>query len=117
MPKMNIIKENSDFQNVMKKGKWYTSECLTVYLLENKLNSNRIGVAVGKKAGKSVVRNRIKRLIRESYRLNENNIKQGFDIIIVWRSSTDSANIVFENIQKCLFKCLNRAELMNNKEI
>ena len=114
---MNIIKENSDFQKVMKNGKWYTSECLTVYILSNNLNSNRIGVAVGKKAGKSVVRNRIKRLIRESYRLNESAINQGIDIIIVWRSSTESSKITFENIQTSLLKCLNRAELMNNKEV
>ena len=114
---MNIIKENSDFQKIMKNGKWYTSECLTVYILENNVNSNRVGVAVGKKAGKSVVRNRIKRLIRESYRLNETTMKQGFDCIIVWRSSVDSKNAIFENIQKSLLKCLNKAELMNNKEV
>ncbi len=114
---MNIIKENSDFQRVMKSGKWYTSECLTVYILENNLKSNRIGVAVGKKAGKSVVRNRIKRLIRESYRLNEDAIKQSVDIIIVWRSSVASSKISFENVQTSLLKCLNKAELMNNKEV
>ena len=114
---MNVIKDSSDFQKVMKTGKWYTSECLTIYLLENSINMNRVGVAVGKKAGKSVVRNRIKRLIRESYRLNANTIKQGFDIIIVWRSSTDSSKILFDNIQKSLFKCLNKAELMNNIEV
>ncbi len=114
---MNIIKENSDFQKVMKSGKWYTSECLTVYILENNVNNNRVGVAVGKKAGKSVVRNRIKRLIRESYRLNEYAINQGFDIIIVWRSSSDSSKILFENIQKNLLKCLNKAELLKNEEV
>lgn len=113
---MNIIKENADFQKVMKNGKWYTSECLTIYVLKNDIIDNKVGVAVGKKAGKSVVRNRIKRLIRESYRLNENTIQQGFDIVIVWRSSVDFTKISFENIQNSLLKCLNKAELLNNRE-
>ena len=114
---MNIIKENSGFQKIMKNGKWYSSECLTVYVLENALNINRVGVAVGKKAGKSVVRNRIKRLIRENFRIEENNIKQGFDIIIVWRSSTELDKITFDNIQNSLFKCLKKAELLKNTEV
>ena len=109
---MNIIKENSDFQKVMKNGKWYTSECLTVYILSNNLNSNRIGVAVGKKAGKSVVRNRLKRLIRETYRLNEKQIVKGIDIVIVWRSSTNIDNVNFDVVQKSLLKCLNKANLI-----
>ncbi len=114
---MNIIKENSDFQKIMKNGKWYSSECLTIYVLENALNINRVGVAVGKKAGKSVVRNRIKRLIRENYRLKENDVKQGLDIIIVWRSSTESSKMTFDDIQNSLFKCLRKAELLRDRDV
>ena len=117
MPKMNRIKESSDFQKVMKNGKWYASECLTVYILENNINSNRVGVAVGKKAGKSVVRNRIKRLIREAYRLTESKLQVGFDIIIVWRSSTDSSKILFDNVQKSLLKSLNKSALINKEDV
>lgn len=114
---MNIIKENSDFQKVMKNGKWYASECLTIYVLENALNINRVGVAVGKKAGKSVVRNRIKRLIRENYRIRENAIKQGFDVLIVWRSNTELSKITFDNIQISLLKCLKKAELLKDTDV
>lgn len=109
---MNIIKENTEFQKVLKSGKWFGGECLVIYVLTNNQKENRVGVAVGKKAGKSVVRNRIKRLIRETYRLNEENIQKGFDIVIVWRSSSNIDKINFDDVQKSLLKCLNKADLI-----
>lgn len=109
---MNIIKENTEFQKVLKSGKWFGAECVVIYVLPNGREENRIGVAVGKKAGKSVVRNRLKRLIRESYRLNEEQIEKGLDMVIVWRSSTNVDNINFDIVQKSLLKCLNKANLM-----
>lgn len=110
---MNIIKENTEFQKVLKSGKWFGAECVVIYVLPNNKEENRIGVAVGKKAGKSVVRNRLKRLIREAYRLNKEQIAGGFDIVIVWRSSTNIDNINFDIVQKSLLKCLNKANLIN----
>lgn len=109
---MNIIKENSEFQRVLKSGKWFGADCLVIYVVENNREKNRIGVAVGKKAGKSVVRNRIKRLIREAYRLNEENLEKNFDIIIVWKSTTNMDNVNFDYVQKSLLKCLNKANLI-----
>ena len=109
---MNIIKENTEFQRVLKSGKWFGAECVVIYVLPNNKEENRIGVAVGKKAGKSVVRNRLKRLIRETYRLNEKQIVKGIDIVIVWRSSTNIDNVNFDVVQKSLLKCLNKANLM-----
>ena len=109
---MNIIKENTEFQKVLKSGKWFGAECVVIYVLPNNKEENRIGVAVGKKAGKSVVRNRLKRLIREAYRLNEEKIKKGLDIIIVWRSSNNIDNVNFDIVQKSLLKCLNKANLI-----
>ena len=110
---MNKIKENTEFQKVLKTGKWFGAECVVIYVLQNKKEVNRIGVAVGKKAGKSVVRNRLKRLIREAYRLNEEQIEKGLDIVIVWRSSTNIDNVNFEIVQKSLLKCLDKANLIN----
>ena len=109
---MNIIKENAEFQKVLKSGKWFGADCLVIYVLENGREENRIGVAVGKKAGKSVVRNRLKRLIRESYRLIEEQLESGLDIIIVWKSSANIDNVNFDVVQKSLLKCLNKANLM-----
>ncbi len=84
---MESLKKNRDFQIVYKKGKSYANRYLVMYLLENKLNKNRIGISVSKKVGNSVVRHRIKRLIKESCRLKDRNFAQGYDIIIIARTT------------------------------
>lgn len=56
-----------------------------MYVLKNGTSRNRIGISVSKKVGNSVIRHRVTRLIRESYRLNENLFKKGIDIVIVAR--------------------------------
>ena len=82
------LKKNSDFKNVYTHGKSYANKYLVMYVLENNLGRNRIGISVSKKVGNSVVRHRITRLIRESYRLQESIFNSGLDIVIVARKST-----------------------------
>ena len=61
-----------------------------MYLLENNQEMNRLGISVSKKVGNSVVRHRITRLIRESYRLHENIFNSGLDIVVIARNSASS---------------------------
>jgi len=56
-----------------------------MYISKNQLVNNRLGISVSKKVGNSVVRHRVTRLIRESYRLNEQSFKIGFDIVVIAR--------------------------------
>ena len=56
-----------------------------MYIRENNIGSNRLGISVSKKVGNSVVRHRITRLIRESFRLNENMFNSGLDIVVIAR--------------------------------
>ena len=79
--------KNRDFQTVYKRGRSYANKYLIMYVLENKEEENRLGISVSKKVGNSVVRHRITRLIRESYRLNRNYFKSGYDIIIIARAT------------------------------
>lgn len=79
------IKNSRDFQIVYKKGKSYANKYLVMYVLENELNRNRLGISVSKKVGNSVVRHRLTRLIRESYRLNETMFNSGLDIVVIAR--------------------------------
>ena len=73
------LKRNADFQNVYKNGKSYANRHLVLYVLDNQTGHNRLGISVSKKVGNSVVRHRVTRLIRESYRLHEDMFNSGLD--------------------------------------
>lgn len=79
------IKKNEDYRDIYRTGKSYANKYLIMYVKNNGLNSNRLGISVSKKVGNSVVRHRITRLIRESYRLSEENVNQNLDIVVVAR--------------------------------
>ena len=79
------LKKNRDFQLVYKKGTSFANKYLVMYVRENQLEKNRIGISVSKKVGNSVVRHRLCRLVRESYRLHEKEFHSGYDIVIVVR--------------------------------
>lgn len=81
------LKKNRDFQLVYKTGASYVNKYLVMYARENQLGKNRIGISVSKKVGNSVVRHRLCRLVRESYRLHEDVFRRGFDIVVVARVS------------------------------
>lgn len=79
------LKKYNDFQNVYKNGKSYANKYLVMYVYENRTDINRLGISVSKKVGNSIVRHRLTRLIRESVRLNSENLKIGYDIVIIAR--------------------------------
>lgn len=81
------LKRNSDFQKVYREGKSYANRYLVMYVLENQTDRNRLGISVSKKVGNSVVRHRVTRLIRESYRLQEDMFNSGLDMVVIARKS------------------------------
>lgn len=81
------LKRNADFQNVYKNGKSYANRYLVMYVLENQTSCNRLGISVSKKVGNSIVRHRVTRLIRESYRLQEDMFNSGLDMVVIARKS------------------------------
>lgn len=86
------LKSNFDFQRVYKNGKSYANKYLVMYVLENNKDKNRLGISVSKKVGNSVVRHKVTRLIRESYRLHENIFNSGLDIVVIARKSASSVS-------------------------
>ena len=117
------IKLNREFQRVYKRGQRKGGRFLTVYVLKNRLGSNRLGITVGKKFGNSVQRNRIKRLIRENYRLIEEKLCCGYDIVVVARFSERGAASpnnklkaiyvpTFDEVQKDITKALSSLEVV-----
>ena len=87
MKHFNSIKKNSDFQLVYRTGKSYANKLLVMYVVKTEKPESRIGISVSKKVGNSVVRHHITRLIRESFRLHESEIKTGLDIVVVARAT------------------------------
>ena len=83
---------NRTFQKVYKKGKSYGNKLLVMYYVGNNLNYNRLGITVSKKNGNSVVRHRVKRLIKESYRINAKKFITGYDIIFIARVGIESSS-------------------------
>ena len=94
------LKKNYEFQYVYKNGKSYANKYLVMYVVENNTDRNRLGISVSKKVGNSVVRHRITRLIRESYRLHENIFNSGLDIVVVARVS--AKDISYDKMESAL---------------
>ncbi|MEE3377669.1 MAG: ribonuclease P protein component [Lachnospiraceae bacterium] len=110
------LKKNSDFQAVYKEGR-SKAGYLTVFLMkENGLLKSRLGISVSKKVGNSVVRHRVKRLIREAYRLNEDSFPPGYDYVIIARKP--AAEKGYSEIEKSLLKAVSSDKLFRtDKEI
>ena len=94
------LKKNSDFQVVYKNGKSFANKYLVMYVFENNSSINRIGISVSKKVGNSVIRHRITRLIRESYRLHENIFNSGLDIVVIARNT--ASNLEYNEVESAL---------------
>ena len=84
------LKNNRDFVNVYTSGKSYANRYLVIYTLKNNSDRNRLGISVSKKVGNSVIRHRLKRLIKESYRLHEKMFNSGLDIVVIARKGSDA---------------------------
>lgn len=94
------LKKTREFQKVYKRGKSFANKYLVMYILTNERTENRLGISVSKKVGNSVVRHRLTRLIRESYRLNKDLFIKGIDIVIVAR--TGAKDIDYSKVENAL---------------
>ena len=94
------LKKNKDFQLVYKCGKSYANKYLVMYIKENNTGKNRLGISVSKKVGNSIVRHRLTRLIRESYRLHENIFNSGLDIVVIARNT--ASNLEYNEVESAL---------------
>lgn len=82
----NTLKLNKDFKRLYYRGKYVACHNVVIYAQKNRLGRTRIGLTCGKSVGGAVLRNRAKRLMRESFRILSPRICDSFDIVIVARS-------------------------------
>ena len=105
------LRNSIQFSDVYKNGKSFANKYLIMYIMENNTSYNRLGISVSKKVGNSVVRHRIKRLIKESYRLQENMFNSGLDIVVIARGS--ASFISFKEVNSALLHLSSLHKILN----
>ena len=86
---------------------------LVLYARPNRLGINRVGITAGKKLGHAVVRNRVRRRLREVYRLNEDKFTPGWDIVVVARSRCIDAD--FRKLTKAYLSLAEKAGILKQQ--
>lgn len=112
MEKTLKLKKNYEFRRVLTKGKYYSGKYIEVFAKPNNKKVNYIGIAIGVKIAKAVKRNRIKRLIRENYRLIEKNLVTGYNIVFLWKRKIDIKEATFSNIRKDMINIFKRIGIL-----
>ncbi|GAB2536974.1 ribonuclease P protein component [Gracilibacillus alcaliphilus] len=108
------IKKDKEFQEVFKKGASFANRQLVIYYLHKDQQKHyRVGLSVSKKIGNAVVRNQIKRYIRQAFVELDKNVKQEYDIIIIARQP--AKDIDFHQIKKSVNHLLYKTGLLINR--
>ena len=93
----------------------FANPFLVLYAKRNRTDGNRVGITVGKKLGHAVVRNRVRRRLREVYRLNEDRFAPGWDLVVVARSRCIRAR--FSELQNAYLSLAEKAGLLRQEEL
>ena len=113
MNKKQRIKKNAEFQTIFKKGKSFANRQFVVYCLNKEEDYYRVGLSVSKKVGNAVVRNRIKRYIRQTFLEIHDQVFPNMDYIIIARNP--AAKLDFHETKKSIEHVLKVAKALNKK--
>lgn len=108
------LTSREDYRSVYKRGKSVANKELVLYFLKKENNGKRFGISVSKKIGSAVVRNRVKRLIKETIRRNQESIKNGYDLILIARQPAREKS--FHEVEKAFIDALKKAGLYKGRD-
>ena len=106
------MRKSADFSRVYREGRSKADEMLVLYCLKNEAAKTRLGISVSKKVGNSVIRHRVKRLVKEAFRLHEDAIRQGYDCVVVARNAARGKT--YAEIEAALLTLCERLQLLNS---
>lgn len=105
------IKKDSDFRKVYQRGKSLADRNLVIYTMKNKSYKSRIGISISKKVGKAHERNRIRRCIKEAYRLNiDDKVLGGYDLVFIAR--INAADKDYKELERSLKYICKKANII-----
>ena len=105
------LKKNRDFQYMYDYGSSYANRYLVMFVIKNDELVNHLGISVSKKVGNSVIRHRVKRLIKEAYRLHEDEFNSGLNIVVIARSTASSVG--YKEIESALLHVANLHKIIS----
>jgi len=104
MKKKDIVRDKNTFNLILKSNQYWKSKYFVIYMMRGETPNSRFGIAVGKKVGNAVIRNRLKRVYRSLIDNNKLRFPKAFDYIIIVRN--ESLNASFDDLNKSIQKFL-----------
>ncbi|MCT4594658.1 MAG: ribonuclease P protein component [Anaeromicrobium sp.] len=104
------LRDKKVFGRIYKKGSSLANKYLVLFFMKNDLDVNRVGFIASKKVGKSTVRNRARRLMKESFRKFEIRLEKGHDIVIIARKNI--VDVSGNDVDKAMRHALRKSKLL-----
>ena len=111
--KINIVKKSLDFEKIIENGKFNRNKFISIYIYDND-SKTRFGISVSKKVGNAVVRNKIKRQIKNIIDINKKDFQKNKDYIIIIKK--DIINLSYKEIEESIMNIINKNEWRTRNE-
>ena len=116
MKKTKMMKKNYEFRKVLSTGNYYSGKYIEAFIKkDNQKEINYLGIAISSKIANAVKRNKIKRLIRESYNYYEEYLKNGYCVIFLWKKKQNTKEATFKNIKEDINYILKKSKMIEEK--
>jgi ribonuclease P protein component len=106
------LRRSFEFARVRRHGRSSSTRLLVLAILQNNLEHNRYGFVVGKRVGNAVVRNRVRRWLREAVRALEPHLRNGYDVVIIARGPIANPEVTYPEVLETLRSLCKRVGLV-----